>query len=71
MGRTGSENIAHLGDVLRGPASDNGRVVIELVIERQEPLSGRAFLEGEADRPFEGWLQLLAILSRLIGEPDP
>jgi len=40
-------------------------MLIELVIEQRHPLVGVAVVERDEQR-FEGWLELLSILTRLL-----
>jgi hypothetical protein len=40
-------------------------VVIEIVVEGVEPLSGRVSADGQPPVAFTGWLALLRILERL------
>jgi hypothetical protein len=40
-------------------------VVIEIVVEGVEPLSGRVSADGQPSVAFTGWLALLGILERL------
>jgi hypothetical protein len=34
-------------------------------------LTGRATSEGQAERPFDGWLELIAALDALISRSEP
>ena len=40
---------------------------IRISIQTTEPLTGAARTESEGPLPFQGWLELLHVLSRLIG----
>jgi hypothetical protein len=62
-------DIAHSGDVSGAIAGDDRYMLIELVIEQKQPLLGRAVVDHD-ERRFEGWLQLLSILSQLVEKPD-
>jgi hypothetical protein len=64
-----ARDIARSGDVSSPIAEDDQFMLIELVIEQKQPLLGRAVVDRN-ERPFEGWLQLLSILSQLVEEPD-
>ena len=44
----------------------NDPVLIRVWIERAEPLAGTAAVEGAEPRAFEGWLELLRVLSELV-----
>jgi len=50
-----------------GPAG----VVIRVRIERLEPLRGTAATEDGAERPFEGWMELIGAVAALIGSDHP
>jgi hypothetical protein len=41
-------------------------VLIRIWIERPEPLAGEAATEGSEPLRFDGWLELLAVVSELI-----
>ena len=41
-------------------------VLIRVWIERAEPLAGTAAVEGAEPLAFQGWLELLRVLSELI-----
>ena len=43
--------------------------VIHLWIEQGEPLSGTAADDEGPPVPFEGWVELLGVVSELIGAP--
>jgi hypothetical protein len=43
--------------------------LIRLSIETTEPLIGTAATDGHAPRAFEGWLELLTVISELTGHP--
>src|SRR5262245_45707618 len=43
-----------------------GAMEILIVIQTTEPLTGAARTESEEPLPFQGWLELLHVLSRLI-----
>jgi hypothetical protein len=42
-------------------------ISIHISIEKTEPLTGVAATEGRAPLPFVGWLELLRVVSDLIG----
>jgi hypothetical protein len=44
-------------------------MLIRLSIETTEPLIGTAATDGHAPRAFEGWLELLTVISELTGHP--
>jgi hypothetical protein len=44
---------------------------IRITIRTREPLTGTAAAEDAGPVPFEGWLELLHALSRLVGGPGP
>lgn len=50
-------------------------MVIHLRIDRPEPLKGTATAGGREPMPFEGWIELLAVMAELVrsrttrGEP--
>ena len=55
----------------RAPALNAARdvddpVLIRVWIERAEPLAGTAAVEGAEPLPFQGWLELLRVLSELV-----
>jgi len=55
----------------RAPAVNAARdvsdtVLIRVWIERAEPLAGTAAVEGAEPLAFQGWLELLRVLSELI-----
>lgn len=62
-------DIARSGDVSDPIAGDDRYMLIKLVIEQKQPLLGRAVVDRD-ERRFEGWLQLLSILSQLVEKPD-
>jgi len=41
-------------------------VLIRISIERKQPLAGPAATEGGDPVPFDGWLELLRVVSRLV-----
>jgi hypothetical protein len=41
-------------------------MVIRISIERADPIAGAAAAEGRAQVAFEGWLELLGVLSKLV-----
>jgi hypothetical protein len=41
-------------------------VLIRVWIERAEPLAGTAAVEGAEPLAFQGWLELLRVLSELV-----
>jgi hypothetical protein len=44
----------------------NDPVLIRVWIERAEPLAGTAAVEGAEPLAFQGWLDLLRVLSELV-----
>jgi hypothetical protein len=44
-------------------------MLIHLLIETTDPLTGTAAIEGRAPHAFEGWLELLTVISELTGQP--
>ena len=44
----------------------NDPVLIRIWIERAEPLAGTAAVEGAEPLAFQGWLDLLRVLSELV-----
>jgi hypothetical protein len=47
-------------------------VLIRIWVERTQPLAGTAAVEEAEPLPFDGWLELLGVLSELVsgGETD-
>ena len=45
--------------------------VIHVRIERAEPLAGTAATEKGATLAFEGWMELIRVISELLGSADP
>jgi hypothetical protein len=41
-------------------------VLICVWVERSQPLSGTAAVEGAEPRRFDGWLELISVLSELV-----
>jgi hypothetical protein len=41
-------------------------VLIRVWVERTQPLAGTAAIEGAEPRRFDGWLELLNVLSELV-----
>jgi hypothetical protein len=41
-------------------------VLIRVWIDRADPLAGTAAVEGAEPLPFQGWLELLRVLSELV-----
>ena len=74
MNRGDVEAARGAGGTCRGRAME-----IRIAIQTMEPLTGTARTEREGPLPFEGWLELLHVLSTLIrtevdaagGEPAP
>jgi hypothetical protein len=65
-GNCGARSTGHL---------EAAAVLIRLWIERVQPLAGTAAAEGSAPLAFEGWLELLTVVSELVhaaprGEED-
>jgi hypothetical protein len=46
-------------------------VLIRLWVERTQPLAGTAAVEGAEPRAFDGWLDLVAVLSELVAAAAP
>jgi hypothetical protein len=46
-------------------------VLIRIWIERGQPLAGTAALEGREPLPFDGWLELLRVVSELVAATPP
>jgi hypothetical protein len=42
-------------------------MLIRIAIDQVQPLAGTAMTEGRDPRRFEGWLELLQMLSELVG----
>lgn len=56
-------------DAIRHPGAHHGlvrRVTVELE-RREQPISGTVRVESEPDRPFVGWIGLLASLEAALG----
>lgn len=49
-------------------ASTMTAVLIHLQVDAEEPPVGRVGPAGGLQRPFTGWLELLRVLSELLGE---
>ena len=41
-------------------------MLIRILIERAQPVAGTAVTEGQEPLPFDGWLELLRVLSELV-----
>ena len=63
-------NITELSDVRFGTPCDDGRVLIKIWIDEPSPPRGRTETEEGEERPFAGWLQLLAMLNELLEQPE-
>jgi hypothetical protein len=46
-------------------------VLIRLLIEKTQPLTGTAVAEGSDPLPFDGWLELLRVISELVDAATP
>jgi hypothetical protein len=46
-------------------------VLIRLVIEKTQPLVGTAAAEGGDPVPFDGWLEMLRVISELVVAAGP
>ena len=46
-------------------------MLIRIVVEQAQPLAGTATTEGRDPLPFEGWLELLRVLSELVAPAQP
>ena len=46
-------------------------MLIRILIERAQPVAGTAVTEGQEPLPFDGWLELLRVLSELVTPAAP
>ena len=46
-------------------------MLIRILIERAQPVAGTAVTEGQEPLPFDGWLELLRVLSELVTPVAP
>jgi hypothetical protein len=46
-------------------------MLIRIVVEQAQPLAGTATTAGRDPLPFEGWLELLRVLSELVDPATP
>jgi hypothetical protein len=65
-----ARNIYRLVDVFAGARPNASAMVITIWVEAQHPVVGRAGVGGQLPRPFAGWLQLLGLLSDLVGRQE-
>jgi hypothetical protein len=45
-------------------------MLINIAIEKTQPLTGTASSDGKAPVPFAGWLELLRAVAELVGTPE-
>jgi hypothetical protein len=45
-------------------------MLINIAIEKTQPLTGTATSNGKAPVPFAGWLELLRAVAELVGTPE-
>lgn len=45
-------------------------MLVTIRIEHGSPLTGRVAIDGEEEESFEGWLQLLKVLSDAVNPAD-
>ena len=45
-------------------------MLINIAIEKTQPLTGTASSDGKAPVPFAGWLELLRAVAELVGTPN-
>ncbi len=60
--------ISELTDLLGAPECDAGRVRIEIWVDGDDPPAGHV-ADGSVGVPFCGWIDLLAVLSQIVGTP--
>ena len=60
--------IGELTDLLDAPECDAGRVRIEIWVDGVDPPAGHV-ADGGVGVPFCGWIDLLAVLSQIVGTP--
>ena len=64
-------NIRVLTDAPGGDEPQDGPMLISLRIESTDPLRGELLAGDDQFGSFTGWLNLLALLSQLLGAEDP
>ena len=61
-------DIGQVANVSWRRQEQTGGVDIRIEVEHRRPLAGRVWPAGHAPAPFAGWLELLAVLERLLDE---